>query len=342
MVRLRKSFPCFHPSNEAERLLKPVVVRRGRTRQGWEHHTPSPVHVQSRGVWSWPDWADSTWSHSSPGRRRDRSGPGHRGDVSTVYVRQECTFLGAIEDALGSCGFLVSSPVRDFGSSLMACRNASEDCHNASAIEVTVLATQAALEGLAERIERAYRLRCSGWYRGCSTARVWSTAAAILVQLHQEDPSLPLDPELYVAVQPVLAPGTGFDDPWVRLTQASSARCYRRRVREMIRRLRTELRGEVRFAERRVGRGEAITKVLLSPHQRISPLGCYIAAVRADRIDLAERLRHEAVRQYRSCPLYRAASRQLLAPEFHPVRERSTDEELVAMTRHLSPQVHLN
>jgi len=224
----------------------------------------------------------------------------------------------------------------------MAGRNAPEDCHNALAIEVTVLATQATLDGLAERIERAYRLRRSGWYRGCSTAGVWSTAAAILVQLHQEDPTLPLDPELYVAVQPVSTSGTGFDDPWVGLTQAAAARRYRRRVREMIRDLRAELRAEVRFAERRISRGEAIGKVLLSPHQRLSPLGCYIVTIRAERVDLGERFRLEAVEQHRSCPLYRAASRQLLPPDFYPVRERSPDEELVAMTRHLSPQVHLN
>jgi hypothetical protein len=224
----------------------------------------------------------------------------------------------------------------------MAGRNASEDCHNIPAIEVTVLATQATLDGLAERIERAYRLRRSGWYRGCSTARVWSTAAAILVQLHQDDPTLPLDPELYVAVQPVSTPGTGFDDPWVGLTQEAASRRYRRRVREMIRDLRAELRAEVRFAERRISRGEAIAKVLLSPHQRLSPLGCYIVAIRAERRDLGERFQPDAMAQHRSCPLYRAASRQLLPPELYPVRERSADEELVAMTRHLNPQIHLN
>jgi hypothetical protein len=224
----------------------------------------------------------------------------------------------------------------------MAGRNASEDCHNAFAPEVTVLATQAILDGVAERIEQAYRLRRSGWYRGCSTARVWSTAAAILVQLHQEDPTLPIDPELYVAVQPTPAPGAGFDDPWMGLTQAAAARRYRSRVREMIRELRAELRAEVRFAERRISRGEAIGTLLLSTHQRLSPLGCYIVAIRAERSDLGERFRLEAVKQHRSCPLYRAASRQLLPPQFYPVRERSADEELVAMTRHLSPQILLN
>lgn len=297
MVSRQKSFPCLGPSNGAERLRRPVGDQRGIARRGRQHHTLSPVHVQSR---------------------------------------------GSFEDALGTRGFLVSSPVRDFGSFCMAGRIASEDWHNALAPEVTVLATQATLDGLAERIEQAYRLRRSGWYRGCSTDRVWSTAAAILVQLHQEDPTLPIDPELYVAVQPVSTPGAGFDDPWVGLTQAAAARRYRRRVREMIRELRVELRAEVRFAERRISRGEAIGKVLLSPHQRLSPLGCYIVAIRAERIDLGERFRVAAVEQHRSCPLYRAASGQLLPPDFYPVGERSADEELVAMTRHRSPQIHLN
>jgi hypothetical protein len=224
----------------------------------------------------------------------------------------------------------------------MAGWNASEDCHKALAIEVTVLTTQASLDGLAERIERAYRRRQSGWFRGCSTERVWSAAAAILVQLHQEDPTLPLDPELYVAVQPIAAPDLAFDDPWVGLTQPSAARRYRKRVREMIRALRAELRAEIRFAERRIARGEAIGKVLLSPHQRLSPLGCYIVALRADRIDLGDRFRVDAVAQHRSCPLYRVASHQWLAPELYPVPERSADEELVAMMRQLSPQIHLN
>ena len=143
-------------------------------------------------------------------------------------------------------------------------------------------------------------------------------------------------------MQPIAPPGAAFDDPWVGLTQAAAARRYRKRVREMIRDLRAELRAEIRFAERRIRRGEAIGKVLLSPHQRLSPLGCYIVARRADRIDLADHFRADAVTQHRSCPLYRVASQHWLAPELYPVSERSADEELVAMMRHLSPQTHLN
>jgi len=202
-----------------------------------------------------------------------------------------------------------------------------------------VLATQAVIENLAERIERAYRLRRSGWYRGCSSSRVWSTAAAILAQLHQDDSTLPLDPELYVAVQPASAP---FDDPWIALTQPSSARRYRCQVRALIAGLCSELRAEVRSAERLISRGETIAAVLSGPNRRLSSMSRYIIAVRAGRAELAERYRYAAIEQHRSCPLYRPASLKLLPHELYPVREHSSGEELVAMTRHHSPQPHLN
>jgi hypothetical protein len=203
---------------------------------------------------------------------------------------------------------------------------------------VTVLATQATLEGLAERIERAYRLRRAG-YRGYSSVGVWSTAAALLVQLHQADPRLPVDPELYVAVQPA---GETFDDPWVALTEAAAVGRYRSQVRAMIRTLRAELLAEIRHTEQRVAAGHPLGTVLLAPSQRLSPLGRYIMARRAGCIGLSERFREGAAEQHRSCPLYRAASLDLIPPEHYPVAERSVDEEFGAMKRHLSSQVQLN
>jgi hypothetical protein len=233
----------------------------------------------------------------------------------------------------------VSSPVRNFGPFCEAGRNHPEEISVGLGIEATVLATQATIEGLAGRIERAYRLRRSGWYRGASGAGPWSTAAAILVQLHQEDPAVPLDPELYVAVQPA---DNSFDDPWEGLAQAAAGRRYRARVREMIGRLRAELRAEIRYAERRIARGEPAHKVLTSADKRLSPLGRYIVSMRADHGDLGERFRREAMAQHRSCPLYRAASLALLPADLYPARERSADDELVAMVHHVGHQVHLN
>jgi hypothetical protein len=168
---------------------------------------------------------------------------------------------------------------------------------------------------------------------------VWTTAAALLVQLHQRDPDLPLDPELYVAVQ---STREGTDDPWMGLTQPSSAQRYRSRVRALIRSLRQELRAEVRSAERRIARGDSLDKVLLRGNKRVSPLSSYIIAVRSGDSVKAADYRCDAARQHRSCPLYRPASAGLLAPDLYPVRERSIDEELVAMTRQLAPVPHLN
>lgn len=150
---------------------------------------------------------------------------------------------------------------------------------------------------------------------------------------------MPLDPELYVAVQPA---NSLFYDPWIELTQTSSAWHYRNRVRKMIRGLRAELRSEVRSAEGRVRRGEAIVKVLLDGRKQLSPLGCFIVARRAGCDELANRFRRGAVLQHQSCPLYRPASLPLLSPEFYPVRECPADKELVALTRQSSPGILLN
>ena len=202
-----------------------------------------------------------------------------------------------------------------------------------------MLTTQTTIDRLATRIERAYRLRRASWYRGCTTSRVWTTAAAMLLQVHKDDPAIPLDPELYVAVQP---DDTSFDDPWIGLIRPEAAARYRRQVRAMVRRLRAELRGEIRSAERRVGRGEELGAVLIGASHRLSPLGCYIVALRAGSDKLAERFRAGAASQHRSCPLYHQASLPLLPPGRYPVNVSSVNEEFVAKPRHLTPQPYLN
>jgi len=175
-----------------------------------------------------------------------------------------------------------------------------------------VLGTQKQVESLAARIERAYSLRRPSWHGGCSSPRVWETAAQALLQMHRDDPTLPVDPELFVAAQSFQGSTA---DPWTELTSEKSARRYRRRVRLIIRGLRDELRSEVRLAERRVRRGEAIESVLMTEGSALSPLGCFIAAQRAGRGDLVERYRNEAEAQHRSCPLYQQASLRLLSPD---------------------------
>jgi hypothetical protein len=203
-----------------------------------------------------------------------------------------------------------------------------------------VLAPQAAIESLAGRIERAYRLQRPQGYFGCSTRGVWATAAALLYRIHQDHPEIPLDPELFVAVQPGQPL---FNDPWVELTQPAAARRYRSRIRQIVRELEGELRNEVLRAEGRIRRGEAVDRILLRRSQSLSPLGCFIVARRAGRTDLADHFRAEAIGQHRSCPLYRQATTlRLLPPGDYPVAESLADGTASPTERLGRPQVHLN
>src|SRR3954447_5371519 len=186
-----------------------------------------------------------------------------------VLIRGNMSEGGVIRKNSEKGRYLMSCPDRDSGSPCTAGLSGWNGRKKVLVLEVTVLATQTTIDTLAVRIERAYLLRRSSWHRGSTTSKVWSIAASALVQLHQEDPSIPVDPELYVAVQPV---GRAFDDPWTVLVQPEAARRYRRRFREMIRGLRNELRGEIRSAERRIGLGESLRSVLETPGVRMSAL----------------------------------------------------------------------
>jgi len=178
-----------------------------------------------------------------------------------------------------------------------------------------VLPSQKQIDCLAERIERAFNLRHPEWYQGCSTARVWSSAALVLWQVHCEDPGIPLDPELFVASQPH---GVDIDDPWRILAGTEAGRRYRRRVRKIVRLLRTELKREIRIVEREVRDGSSLSDVLLAHNPRLSPLGLYITAVRFGCPDLAGQFQSRAAQQHSRCPLYRWASLSLLAAEHYP------------------------
>ena len=176
--------------------------------------------------------------------------------------------------------------------------------------EVTTVLSLHTLRELADRIEQAYARRRPGRRLAFADPRVWTAAAATLLQAHCDDPErVPLDPELYVAAQSRL---TSFDDPWMELASDASARRYHRRVRRIVRGLREELRAEVQWAERRIRRGESIRTVLTSRGRRLSPLGRFIVASRAGRPELADRFEASARAQHYSCPLYRHASLGLL------------------------------
>jgi hypothetical protein len=189
----------------------------------------------------------------------------------------------------------------------------------------TVLPTQKTIDRLAERIERAFTIRHTPWYRGCSTPRLWSAAATRLWQVHREDRRIPLDPELFIASQPLTE---SFIDPWLVLAHRDAGRRYKKRVRSIIRQLREELRREIRRAEIQVLEGKQLATVLRAQDQHLSPLGRFITAHRAGRPDLAERLRSGAIEQHRCCPLYRAACKDFLAPEFYPVDDAVVESEV--------------
>jgi hypothetical protein len=178
-----------------------------------------------------------------------------------------------------------------------------------------VLPTQELIDCLADRIERAFGLRRCNWIRGCSTPRVWSAAATILWQVHSKNPEIPLDPELFVASQPIAAP---FGDPWASLARAEAGQRYRQTVRRIIRRLRSELSREVRRAEAELRQGRRLGVLIRRHDLRISPLGLYITAQRAGRADLAQRLRFAAIQQHNCCPLYRPASLALIPAALYP------------------------
>ena len=180
-----------------------------------------------------------------------------------------------------------------------------------------MLATQDEIEQIGERIERAYYLRRPRTQWSGSTSGLWSVAATRLIQSHWNDPTIPVDPELYVAAQPIDATRT---NPWFDLAQETSVQRYCRYVREIVRGLKAELHSEIRLAERRVRRGVGLDEVVSSGSRSLSPLGCYIVAHRAGRVEVAERFQASAEDQHWSCPLYRHASLPWLSSDAYPVK----------------------
>lgn len=170
------------------------------------------------------------------------------------------------------------------------------------------------IQELADRIERAYLRRRPGWQHGRANPRVWSTAAATLVALNEFDSSMPIDPELFVAAQPLAS----VEDPWCELVGTDSARHYRLRVRKIVRRLRAEIRREITRADLKIASGATVADVVQSPGPRLSPLARFVVASRAGRPDLAEVWRPQALDQHRSCPLYSQACRGLLTEGDYP------------------------
>ncbi len=189
-----------------------------------------------------------------------------------------------------------------------------------------MICTQAAIHHLAIRIERAYRRRNRGWKGLGPSQGVWESAASTLLAVSDDSPNLPIDPELFVAV---LAPGGISPDPWTELTQRSSQTRYLRALRLIIRRLRRELRAELRLAECRLAGGMSFDELLDDGRERISALTRYLLAFRAGRFDLVLKHRAAAQRQHRSCPLYRLASRSFLPNHAYPCSDFEADSHTI-------------
>lgn len=189
-----------------------------------------------------------------------------------------------------------------------------------------------------ERIRTAYLLRrpwCSGAF---PRSAVWMTAATHLMSAHRGDPRLPVDPELFVASQPSRR---GVADPWGELTRPSSIDRYRRRVRLIVRQLRRELLGEIRWVHRRLERGLPIDLVLEARTRSLTPLGRYLAAVRSGRDDLALQFVEGAIRQHHGSPLYRDACRGLMAEDLYPA-DLPASFSLISSNGRLEPLFSLN
>jgi hypothetical protein len=163
---------------------------------------------------------------------------------------------------------------------------------------------------------------------------VWKSAANRLLEAATGKLGLPIDPELYVAVQKSVSVNP---DPWVELTQQGSLARYRKNLRKIISKLREELTSEITRGECRMLRGVDLDVVLETEGSRLSPLSCYILAHRAGRFDLSMRHHAAALSQHRSCPLYRLASRSLLPGHAYPSMElvaepSSARQEIIAFS----------
>lgn len=183
---------------------------------------------------------------------------------------------------------------------------------------VIVLITPRAIEKVADRIERAYARRHPQGIASPPDSRLWDVVARALVEAHRVSPWLPLDPELFVASQPTSSP---LADPWESLAPVPATRRYRRRILQIVRSLRRELRGEIRSAEAQLRRGRSPESVLRRRTRTLSPLGCYLIAYRIGRPDLAARFQAGAQDQHAACPLYRLACRGLVSDAAYPVLE---------------------
>ncbi len=175
--------------------------------------------------------------------------------------------------------------------------------------------TQHHLDQLAGRIAQAYHRKHPLWVEIGLTPGVWNSAAIRLNEVAIYHPGLPIDPELFVAVQDYR---TFRRDPWCELTQEGSAKVYRATVRKIIKRLRTELATELRRSKRHLAAGRTLDDIMTSTKSRVSPIAKLVLCHDQDRTDLVEAIRPSAEAQHVACPLYRFACKNLMPRSVYP------------------------
>jgi hypothetical protein len=169
---------------------------------------------------------------------------------------------------------------------------------------------------LAERIERAYRRRHPGMRFDEGVGVIWDMAAELLLAAHRADRNVPLDPELYVAVQHM---GGRLADPWHELTGEWAIARYKGQIARIVRRLRRELKGELAVLDRWMASGMSLDQALVRVSGLVSSLGRMVAAYRRGRHDLVSQFHAAARAQHQACPLYRLAVIGLLPEGDYPV-----------------------
>ena len=178
-----------------------------------------------------------------------------------------------------------------------------------------MIATQHNLDSLADRIERAYRLRHPNWLATGLTPGVWRIAAVRLYESVASVSTLPIDPELFVAVQNYKSFRR---DPWAELTQERAAKAYRLSIQQIVRQLKKELTLEICWSTRYLATTGSIDELLSLPKLKISPIVKLMLCEEHGRSDLAASYRPSAEAQHLACPLYRLACKHLVPAHHYP------------------------
>lgn len=178
-----------------------------------------------------------------------------------------------------------------------------------------VITTQTNLDQLADRVHQAYLRRHPKWLATGLTPGVWTAAAVRLHEIATNQASLPIDPELFVAVQNYKSFRR---DPWRELTQEGASKTYLKAVRQIVRQLKIELNTELRWAHRYLATTGSFDQLLKDSKAKVSPIIKLFLCHQLNEHDREPSVRAAAEAQHLACPLYRLASKHLLPNPCYP------------------------